>query len=106
MITANMLTQSCKVYRLVDDSSHSFVQQSEQLVGTYPCYLSQKRQPVQYQTNPQHLIICTMELLLNLPADIKKGDRVDVEGESYAVGYIRKPLNRHMQVDLYLEDEA
>ena len=106
MISANMLTQSCSVYRLAEDNSHSFVQQTEQLVGTYSCYLSQKRQAVQYQTNPQHIIICTMELLLNLPADIKKGDRVEVEGESYAVGYIRKPLSRHIQADLYLEDEA
>lgn len=106
MISINMLPQSVQIYRTLEDNSHSFVQSTEALIGEYRCYLAQKRQPTQIQTPAQHVITCNLELLLNLPADIKSGDRACVDGENYIVGYVRKPLNRHIQADLYLEAEA
>ena len=106
MISPNMLPQTVQVYRTAEDNSHSFVQSTETLIGEYRCYLSQKREATQRQLAPQHIITCNLELLLNLPADIRSGDRACVDGEDYIVGYVRKPLNRHVQADLYLEAEA
>ena len=106
MISANMLPQTVQIYRTVEDDTYSFVQPVEALIGEYACYLAQKRQATQLQLTPQHIVTCHMELLLNLPADIKSGDRARVDGEDYIVGYVRKPLNRHIQADLYLEVEA
>jgi hypothetical protein len=106
MISANMLPQTVQIYRTVEDSTRSFIQTSEVLVGEYPCYLAQKRQPTQLQLTPQNIVTCSLELLMNLPADIKSGDRANVDGADYTIGYVRKPLNRHIQADLYLEVEA
>jgi len=106
MISANMLSQTVQIYRTVSDNTYSFEQTTEELVGEYACYLAQKRQASQLQLTPQNIVTCNMELLLNLPADIKMGDRAVVDGESYAVGHVRKPLNRHLQADLYLEAET
>lgn len=106
MISLNMLPQKVQVYRTVTDNTYSFEQTTEQLVGEYACYLAQKRQAAQIQTPAQHIITCSMELLMNLPANIKSGDRACVDGENYIVGYVRKPLNRHIQADVSLEVEA
>ena len=106
MISLNMLPQKVQVYRTVTDNTYSFEQTTEQFVGEYTCYLAQKRQATQIQMPAQHIITCSMELLMNLPADIKSGDRACVDGENYIVGYVRKPLNRHIQADAYLEVEA
>ena len=106
MISPNMLPQTVRIYRTVEDNTYSFEQTTEELIGEYACYLAQKRQPTQYQVTPQNIVSCTMELIMNLPADIKSGDRACVDGEDFLVGYVRKPLNRHIQADLYLEVEA
>lgn len=106
MISPNMLPQTAQIYRTVEDNSHSFVQSTEALVGEYRCYLAQKRQATQYQSPAQNIITCSMELFTNLPADIKSGDRACIDGEDYTVGYVHKPLGRHVQADLYLEAEA
>lgn len=106
MISPNMLPQTVRIYRTVSDNTYSFEQTHEELVGEYACYLAQKREATQLQFTPQHIITCNMELLLNLPADIKSGDRACVDGEDFTIGYVRKPLSRHIQADLYLEVEA
>ena len=106
MISLNMLPQKVQVYRTVTDNTYSFEQTTEQFVGEYACYLAQKKQATQIQTSSMNIITCNMELLMNLPADIKSGDRACVDGENYIVGYVRKPLNRHIQADVYLEVEA
>ena len=63
MISLNMLLQKVKIYRTVTDNTYSFEQTTEQFVGEYACYLAQKKQATQIQTQAQNIITCNMELL-------------------------------------------
>ena len=106
MISTNMLPQLCLIFRTVVDESQSFVSTSEIQVGEYPCYISQKRSGSQEQGNPQHTVSANMEVLMNLPADIRPGDRLECEGIDYIVGLVYKPANRHIQADISQTDES
>jgi len=105
MISPNMLPQTCQVFRTVADESKSYVTTDEQLIGEYACYISQKKSGQQVQLRPQNVVSVDLEVLMNLPADIQQGDRLECDGVSYSVGFIYKPANRHIQADLHCDGE-
>lgn len=105
MISQNMLTQKGRIYRFVEDNTKSFVQHNEAFIAEYDCYVARKSD-TQVQTDAANNIITDMEVYMNLPADIKSGDRFECDGESFTVGYVYKPLNRHIQADLKRKVEA
>ena len=106
MISAHMLPQKCLIFRTVVDESESYVSTSEVLVGEHDCYISQNRAAVQEQGSPQHSVSVNLEALMNLPADIKSGDRLSCEGEDYTVGHVYKPANRHIQAGISQQEES
>ena len=106
MISSFMLPQTCRIFRTAEDGSQSFVTTQERLIGEYPCYISQKQSVVQSQADTQHIVTANLEVLMNLPADIVSGDRLESESRSYVVGLVYKPANRHIQADIHQEEES
>lgn len=106
MISPNMLPQTCKIYRNVNDESKSYVTSDEQLIGEYACYISTPKSIRQMQSSPENIVSADLEVLMNLPADIKPGDRLECDGESYSVGFVHKPANRHIQAYIRCNGEA
>lgn len=106
MISSSMLPQTCKIYRTTTDNAKSYVTTITELIAEYPCYLSHRSEPKQLQLNPQLSVTSYFNLFLNLPADILSGDIVEIDNESFTVGYVYQPFNRHIEADLYLEVEA
>ena len=106
MISPFMLPQKCRIHRIVSDETQSFVTTENRLVGEYPCYVSQKQTASQSQDGVRTLVTSNLEVLMNLPADIQQGDKLECEGTTYSVGLVYKPANRHIQADIHAEDET
>ena len=106
MISSSMLCQTCRIHRTVTDETKSYVTTSEVPIGEYPCYISQKQTALQVQSDTQHWVSADLQAFLNLPADIRQGDRLECEGTFYTVGLVYKPANRHIQADIRRQDES
>ena len=100
----NLLYQQCTVKRVNTEGTGSLYIDlyNDEVIGTYPCRLTRKS-PSLADQQVNSTKTGTMRLYLNMDADIKEGDLIEVEDYShytFRAEFVYKPNNHHIEVEL------
>ena len=100
----NLLYQVCTVKRSnIETNDKPYIDvYNDTVIGTYPCRLM-RSSPSLVKQQANSIKTGTMRLYLDMGADIKEGDLIEVEDYSYytfRASFVYKPNNHHIEVDL------